>query len=64
MSGALLQWFEGSFKVLEKIGNVTYRLELPDHMRAHHPGFPHSQLKPCRIDEGDPSRVAPSRAPH
>lgn len=49
-------------KVLEKIGIVTYRLELLDHMRAHHLVFYISQLKPCRIDEGDLSRDAPSKA--
>jgi hypothetical protein len=63
MTSALLQRFEGSFKVLEKIGNITYRLELPSHMRAHHYVFHVSQLKYRRIDEGDPSMVAPSQAP-
>jgi hypothetical protein len=63
MSGALLRQFEGMLKILEKIGNATYKLEMPYHMRDHHPIFHMSQLKPCRIDEGYISRVAPSRAP-
>jgi hypothetical protein len=62
MSSALLWQFEGLFKVLEKIGNVTYKLELSYYMRAHHIVFHINWLKPCRIDEGNPSRVASSRA--
>jgi hypothetical protein len=62
MFGALLQYFEGAFKVFEKIGNVTYKLELLDHLRAHHLVFHTIQLNPCNIDEGDPSIVSPSRS--
>lgn len=63
MFGALLQWFDGPLKIFEKIGIVTYRLKLLEHMRAHHSIFHRSLLKPCRIDEGDSSRVASSRGP-
>jgi hypothetical protein len=62
MFGALVQWFEGSFKVFEKIGNVTYILEMQDHMKSHHQVFRIIHSKPCRIDEGDPSIFPPSRA--
>jgi hypothetical protein len=51
MDGALLWRFQVSLKVLQNIGNVTYRLELSAHMRAHHLVFHINQLKPIRIDK-------------
>jgi hypothetical protein len=53
IDGTLECRFEGMFKVLEKIGNVTYQLELLNyHMRDHHQIFHISQFNPCRIDPG------------
>jgi hypothetical protein len=43
---SLVQRYKGSFKILEKIEEVTYKLELLFHMRSHHPIFHINQLKP------------------
>jgi hypothetical protein len=50
MSPSLVRRFEGPFKILEKVKEVTYKLELPFHLRSHYPVFHISQLKPCRMD--------------
>jgi hypothetical protein len=34
MPSALLWWFEGPYKVLEKFGNITYILDFLDHKKA------------------------------
>jgi hypothetical protein len=63
MAPSLLRSFQGPFKVFEKIGKVTYHVELLYHMRVHHPVFHIIQLKPFQTDADDPSRVEPSQAP-
>ena len=47
----LSQQRAGPFKVLEKVGNLAYRLQLPSTMRIH-PVISVAQLEPC--PQGDP----------
>ncbi|GKE82428.1 hypothetical protein Tco_1552428, partial [Tanacetum coccineum] len=41
----------GTFKVLEKVGDVSYKLELPQELRKVHNTFQVSNLKKCYSDE-------------
>ena len=41
----------GPFKILEKIGPVAYRLELPSELSSVHNTFQVSNLKKCLADE-------------
>ncbi|GKD09034.1 hypothetical protein Tco_1188719 [Tanacetum coccineum] len=41
----------GPFKVLDKVGTVAYRLELPDQISHVHSTFHISNLKKCLSDE-------------
>ncbi|GKD04005.1 putative reverse transcriptase domain-containing protein, partial [Tanacetum coccineum] len=43
--------YVGPFKVLEKVGSVAYRLELPQEFSRVHKTFPVSNLKKCYFDE-------------
>ena len=36
---ALQPWYEGLFKIIEKLSCVTFRLRMPPHYRAMHPVF-------------------------
>jgi hypothetical protein len=45
--GKLAPWFIGSFKILEKGGEVAYQLELPPQLCDVHDVFHVSQLKKC-----------------
>jgi hypothetical protein len=40
--------FIGPFKILKRVGEVAYQLELPDHLADVHDVFHVSQLKKCR----------------
>lgn len=51
----LSQQYAGPFRILEKIGNLAYRLELPEHWRIH-PVFTIAQLEPCADPTKDPFR--------
>nr|GEU81795.1 putative reverse transcriptase domain-containing protein [Tanacetum cinerariifolium] len=49
--GKLNPSYVGPFKVLEKIGKVAYKLELPEELSRVHNTFHVSNLKKCHADE-------------
>ncbi|GJW66710.1 hypothetical protein Tco_0121134 [Tanacetum coccineum] len=49
--GKLNPRYVGPFKVLEKIGTVAYKLELPQELSRVHNTFHVSNLKKCYSDE-------------
>ena len=51
----LIPKYDGPFKMIKKVGHVTYRLKLPDKLKIH-PTFHVSFLKPFNQDEMDEGR--------
>nr|GEW26578.1 putative reverse transcriptase domain-containing protein [Tanacetum cinerariifolium] len=49
--GKLNPHYIGPFKILDKVGTLTYRLELPEQLSRVHGTFHVSNLKKCFIDE-------------
>ncbi|GKB14230.1 putative reverse transcriptase domain-containing protein [Tanacetum coccineum] len=49
--GKLNPMYVGPFKVLEKVGSVAYKLELPEELSRVHNTFHVSNLKKCYADE-------------
>ncbi|GJW16875.1 hypothetical protein Tco_0024311 [Tanacetum coccineum] len=49
--GKLNPRYVGPFKVLEKVGSVAYKLELPEELSRVHNTFHVSNLKKCHADE-------------
>ncbi|GJT56212.1 putative reverse transcriptase domain-containing protein [Tanacetum coccineum] len=49
--GKLNPWYVGPFKVLEKVGEVSYKLELPEELSRGNNTFHVSNLKKCYADE-------------
>ncbi|KAI3805316.1 hypothetical protein L1987_27573 [Smallanthus sonchifolius] len=49
--GKLEPYYVGPFKILERIGKVAYKLELPPSLGNVHPTFHVSNLKKCLTDE-------------
>ncbi|GJU16627.1 hypothetical protein Tco_1144593 [Tanacetum coccineum] len=44
-------WYVGPFKVLEKVGSIAYKLELPQDLSRVHRTFHVSNLKKCYFNE-------------
>ncbi|KAD7116932.1 hypothetical protein E3N88_04200 [Mikania micrantha] len=49
--GKLAPRYVGPFKILERIGKVAYKLELPPKLRNVHPTFHVSNLRKCLADQ-------------
>ncbi|GJY78010.1 hypothetical protein Tco_0483811 [Tanacetum coccineum] len=49
--GKLNPWYIGPFKILDRIGLVAYKLELPEELSNVHSTFHVSNLKKCLSDE-------------
>ncbi|PKI42826.1 hypothetical protein CRG98_036805, partial [Punica granatum] len=58
----LTRRYESPFQVLQRVGNVAYKVELAKKLKLH-PVFHVSMLKPFQEDKQDPSRAESSRAP-
>nr|GFB54534.1 putative reverse transcriptase domain-containing protein [Tanacetum cinerariifolium] len=51
ISGKLNHRYVGPFKVLERVGDVAYKLDLPEELSRVHNTFHVSNLKKCHADE-------------
>ncbi|KAI3808261.1 hypothetical protein L1987_24210 [Smallanthus sonchifolius] len=49
--GKLAPRYVGPFKILERVGKVAYKLDLPSELNNVHPTFQVSNLKKCLADE-------------
>ena len=58
----LIRKYEGPFPIIKRVGNVSYKLELPS-WRKLHPVFHVSSLKPYHGDTEDPKRGESKRPP-
>ncbi|GJR06434.1 putative reverse transcriptase domain-containing protein [Tanacetum coccineum] len=49
--GKLAPRFVGPFEIIEKVGSVAYRLDLPEELNGVHDTFHVSNLKKCLVDQ-------------
>ncbi|OIT02964.1 putative mitochondrial protein [Nicotiana attenuata] len=54
--------YEGPFKIVSKIGKISYKLDMPSYLKIYHV-FHASILKPYHEDKDDPRRGQSSQAP-
>ncbi|XP_070050581.1 uncharacterized protein [Nicotiana tomentosiformis] len=54
--GKLSPRYIGPYKIICKVGQIAYELDLPSYLESVHPVFHMSMLRKCI---GDPSRVVP-----
>ena len=58
----LVPKYDGPFEILKRVGNVAYRLKLPDRLKIH-PTIHVSYLKPYNEDQANLTRTQARRAP-
>jgi len=55
----LTKKYEGTFRVKKRVEEISYELELPNHIILKHPVFHVSQLNICKLDAHHPERKTP-----
>ena len=58
----LIPKYDGPFEIVSKVGNVAYKLKLPERFKVH-PTFHVSFLRQYHEDMGDPARSKAKKAP-
>ncbi|XP_070040730.1 uncharacterized protein [Nicotiana tomentosiformis] len=58
----LIRKYEGQFKIVAKVGKISYKLDMPSYLKIY-PISHASILNPYHEDKDDPSRGQSSRVP-
>ncbi|XP_070008626.1 uncharacterized protein [Nicotiana sylvestris] len=58
----LIREYDGPFKIVAKVGKISYKLDIPSYLKIYYV-FHASMLKPYHEDKDDPSKGQSSRAP-